>query len=37
MHAQLITRSNETAYTTVNLFETIVAPLTAKKKQAFVF
>ncbi len=37
MYAQLITRSNETAYTTVNFFETIVAPLTAKKKQGFVF
>ncbi len=37
MHAQLITRSNETAYTTVNLFETIVAPLSARKKQDFVF
>ncbi|HMW16644.1 MAG TPA: protein-L-isoaspartate O-methyltransferase [Accumulibacter sp.] len=37
MHAQLVTRSGENAYTVVNLFETIIAPLTAKKKQSFVF
>ncbi|MBL8396780.1 MAG: protein-L-isoaspartate O-methyltransferase [Candidatus Accumulibacter sp.] len=37
MHAQLVTRSSETAYTVVNLFETVISPLIAKQKLGFVF
>lgn len=37
MHAQLITRSTENACNTVNLFETLVAPLCTQRRQRFVF
>ncbi|EXI81211.1 MAG: Protein-L-isoaspartate O-methyltransferase [Candidatus Accumulibacter appositus] len=38
MQARLTTRSDEHAFNTVNLFETLVAPLrTAKQRQRFVF
>jgi protein-L-isoaspartate(D-aspartate) O-methyltransferase len=38
MQARLTTRSDEHAFNTVNLFETVVAPLrTAKPRQRFVF
>lgn len=38
MEAQLITRTAENAYSTINLFETVVAPLAgAQQRDAFVF
>lgn len=38
MQARLITRTSEQAFNTINLFETVVAPLTTKKqRQRFVF
>lgn len=38
MHAQLVTRTDDKAFTTVNLFETVVAPLRASKpSRRFVF
>lgn len=38
MEAQLVTRTGENAYSTINLFETVVAPLVnAVQREAFVF
>lgn len=37
MHAQLITRTSENACNTLNLFETVVAPLRTQRRQRFVF
>ncbi len=37
MRAQLVIRGSETAYSTTNLFETVIAPLRTKKRQSFVF
>ncbi len=37
MEAQLIIRSDDKAFNTVNVFETVVPTLTAKKRQSFVF
>lgn len=38
MEAQLVTRTGENAYSTINLFETVVAPLVnAAQREAFVF
>jgi protein-L-isoaspartate(D-aspartate) O-methyltransferase len=38
MHAQLVTRTADRAFTTINLFETVVAPLkTARRVESFVF
>lgn len=38
MEAQLVTRTGENAYSTINLFETVVAPLdNAVQREAFVF
>lgn len=38
MHAQLVTRTGEEAFNTINLFETVVAPLRhAARSDAFVF
>jgi protein-L-isoaspartate(D-aspartate) O-methyltransferase len=38
MEAQLITRTAENAYSTINLFETVVAPLAgAQQRDAFEF
>jgi protein-L-isoaspartate(D-aspartate) O-methyltransferase len=37
MEAQLIIRTDEQAFNTINLFETVVAPLTTRKRQSFVF
>lgn len=37
MEAQLIIRTADKAFNTTNLFETVVAPLTTRKRQSFVF
>lgn len=38
MQARLTTRTSDQAFNTINLFETVVAPLsTAKQRQRFVF
>ncbi|HMW55908.1 MAG TPA: protein-L-isoaspartate O-methyltransferase [Accumulibacter sp.] len=37
MEAQLIIRTADKAFNTINLFETVVAPLTTRKCQSFVF
>jgi protein-L-isoaspartate(D-aspartate) O-methyltransferase len=37
MEARLIVRTDEQAYKTRNLFETVVAPLTARQRSGFVF
>ena len=37
MEAQLIIRTDDKAFNTINFFETVVAPLTARKRQSFVF
>ena len=37
MEAQLIIRSDEKAFNTVNVFETVVPALTSRKRQSFVF
>ena len=38
MHAQLVTRTGEDAFNTINLFETVVAPLVnAQQREQFVF
>jgi len=37
MEAQLIIRTADKAFNTINLFETVVAPLTTRKRQSFVF
>ncbi|MBL8406333.1 MAG: protein-L-isoaspartate O-methyltransferase [Candidatus Accumulibacter sp.] len=37
MEAQLIIRTDDKAFNTINFFETVVAPLTTRKRQSFVF
>ncbi|MEF8701117.1 MAG: protein-L-isoaspartate O-methyltransferase [Candidatus Accumulibacter sp. UW20] len=37
MEARLIIRTDEQAFNTINLFETVVAALTSRKRQSFVF
>ena len=38
MQARLTTRSDEKAFNTINLFETLITPLnTSKRRQRFVF
>jgi protein-L-isoaspartate(D-aspartate) O-methyltransferase len=37
MEAQLVTRTADRAFTTINLFETVVAPLSSRKRPRFVF
>jgi protein-L-isoaspartate(D-aspartate) O-methyltransferase len=37
MDARLIIRTDEQAFNTINLFETVVAALTTRKRQSFVF
>jgi len=38
MQARIVTRTGDTAFNTINLFETVVAPLsTARQRQRFVF
>jgi hypothetical protein len=37
MEARLIIRTDEQAFNTINLFETVVAALTTRKRQSFVF
>ena len=37
MEAQLIIRTDDKAFNTINFFETVVAPLTTRKRQNFVF
>ena len=37
MEAQLIIRTDDKAFTTINFFETVVAPLTTRKRQSFIF
>lgn len=37
MEARLITRTDDKAFNTINLFETVVAPLRNKQRQRFVF
>jgi protein-L-isoaspartate(D-aspartate) O-methyltransferase len=37
MEARLIIRTADQAFNTINLFETVIAPLTTRKRQSFVF
>ncbi len=37
MEARLIIRTADKAFNTINLFETVIAPLTTRKRQSFVF